>query len=68
MTLANTAPTSDGLDLIAIAMVIFMIVFVLIVLWVIFARKGAFRKHSQIPLHDDTVVTTRDATDYEEKE
>jgi len=60
MILASSTPQSDGLDLIAIAMVIFMVVFVLIVLWVVFARSGAFRKQSEIPLRDDEVVEPRD--------
>lgn len=57
MILSSAPP--GGINLISLAMVIFMAVFVMIVLWVIFARRGTFRRQSQIPLHDDDVVTPR---------
>ena len=47
---------------IEIALVIFLVVFLAILGWVLFARPGAFDEAARIPLNDD-VVTERKATE-----
>ena len=49
---------AQGVVLIEIALLIFMVVFLAIVAWVVLARPGRFRKAANIPLEDD-VVTPR---------
>ena len=63
-----TQPESSGgaLPWIEIALVIFFVVFLAIVIWVIIARPGRFRKAARIPLEDDRVVTPRERSDSEE--
>jgi len=46
-----------------IALVIFFVVFLAIVIWVIFARRGRFRDAARIPLEEDRVVTSRHERD-----
>jgi len=61
-----TQPGGGALSWIEIALVIFFVVFLAIVIWVILARPGRFRKAARIPLEDDRVVTPRESADSEE--
>ena len=37
-----------------VAMILFIVIFLAIVVWVLLARPGAFRRASRIPLDDDS--------------
>lgn len=57
MTLAQSGIAS--LTWIEIALVIFITVFVGVVIWVMFAKRGTFNKAARIPLDDYDVMTPR---------
>ena len=50
----------DSLTWIEIALVIFITVFVGVVIWVMFAKRGAFNDAARIPLDDENVMTRRE--------
>lgn len=59
-----SAPNSDvgfwgSLSFVQAGLVIFLAVFVLIVLWVLAARRGSFDRVARIPLEDDPVEPRR---------
>jgi hypothetical protein len=62
MMLASTPPPAVSMAWFEIALIIFMVVFVLIVVWTLMCRGGHFRSAAQIPLDDATIVSPRDFT------
>ncbi len=63
MMLASAPPPAVSMAWFEIALIIFMVVFVLIVVWTLMCRGGHFRSAAHIPLDDATVVTPRDLAD-----
>ena len=58
MTLASESPPVS-MAWFEIALIIFMVVFVLIAIWTLICRGSHFRRAAQIPLDDAVVVTPR---------
>ncbi len=54
---------ATSLTFVEVAMFIFIAVFLGLLIWVIFARRGAFNRVKQIPLEEDRVVTPRQNAD-----
>ncbi len=50
---------ANPLTFVEVAMFIFIAIFLGLLIWVIFARRGAFNRVKQIPLEDDKLVTPR---------
>ena len=63
ITLAQSGIAS--LTWIEIALVIFITVFVGVVIWVMFAKRGAFNKAARIPLEDNDIMTPRAAQSHD---
>jgi len=59
---SGSSSSSSSMLPFEIGLLIFMIVFVAISIWVIFARRGAFDRHSRIPLQDDPIESHRSTT------
>lgn len=59
---AGDAPKPGALTFVEIALIIFLVVFMLVVVWVLMKKRGAFDRAAQIPLNDDphAPLTPRD--------